>query len=101
MFQNPVAQLEASRHNSAKMDATTKGTLANSEKASPEADEAPPTLEDTTVAYPQGFKLAAIMSSAMSSVFLSSLDETIIGTAIPRITDQFDSLGDVGWYGSA
>jgi hypothetical protein len=53
------------------------------------------------VAYPQGFKLAAIMSAAMSLVFLSSLDETIIGTAIPRITDQFDSLGDVGWYGSA
>lgn len=28
-------------------------------------------------------------------------DNTIIATAIPKITDQFDSLGDVGWYGSA
>ena len=27
-------------------------------------------------------------------------DRTIVATAIPRITDQFDSLGDVGWYGS-
>ena len=83
------------------MDALTKGTLTNSEKASPEVDEAPPALEDTTLAYPQGFKLVANISVAVPSSFLSSLDEKIIGTAIPRITDQFDSLGDVGWYGSA
>jgi MFS transporter, DHA2 family, glioxin efflux transporter len=25
---------------------------------------------------------------------------TILSTAIPRITDQFNSLEDVGWYGS-
>ena len=30
-----------------------------------------------------------------------ALDNTIIATAIPRITDQFNSIGDVGWYGSA
>lgn len=34
------------------------------------------------------------------SVFLMALDESIIATAIPRITDAFDSLNDVGWYGS-
>jgi MFS family permease len=28
-------------------------------------------------------------------------DETILATAIPRITDQFHSLKDVGWYGSS
>lgn len=31
----------------------------------------------------------------------SSQDETILATAIPRITDEFQSLGDVGWYGSS
>ena len=30
-----------------------------------------------------------------------SQDNTIIATAIPKITDQFESLADVGWYGSA
>ncbi|OWP05819.1 hypothetical protein B2J93_937 [Marssonina coronariae] len=30
-----------------------------------------------------------------------ALDNTIIATAIPKITDQFHSLPDVGWYGSA
>ncbi|CAP96439.1 hypothetical protein E8E15_007411 [Penicillium rubens] len=34
-------------------------------------------------------------------VFCMSLDVTIITTAIPRITDQFDSLDDIGWYGSS
>lgn len=28
-------------------------------------------------------------------------DNTIIATAIPKITAEFDSLGDMGWYGSA
>jgi MFS family permease len=28
-------------------------------------------------------------------------DNTIIATAIPKITSIFNSLGDVGWYGSA
>ncbi|KAF2499315.1 MFS general substrate transporter, partial [Lophium mytilinum] len=35
------------------------------------------------------------------SVFCMALDNTIIATAIPRITDQFKALNDVGWYGSA
>lgn len=28
-------------------------------------------------------------------------DRTIIATAIPRITDDFNSIQDIGWYGSA
>lgn len=28
-------------------------------------------------------------------------DNTIIATAIPRITDHFKALNDVGWYGSS
>ena len=47
-------------------------------------------------------KQMAILSIAMAlAVFLFALDETIIATAIPKITDQFHSLADVGWYGSA
>lgn len=30
---------------------------------------------------------------------LIGIDNTIIATAIPKITSVFDSLGDVGWYG--
>ena len=35
------------------------------------------------------------------SVLCFSLDNTIIATAIPRITDEFHALDDVGWYASA
>lgn len=38
---------------------------------------------------------------ALYSTYSPPQDNTIIATAIPTITDQFKSLGDVGWYGSA
>ncbi|KAF4638009.1 hypothetical protein G7Y89_g53 [Cudoniella acicularis] len=42
-----------------------------------------------------------LLVSVLSSTFLVALDRTIISTAIPQITDDFNSLTDVGWYGSA
>ncbi|KAL8745298.1 MAG: hypothetical protein Q9190_002556 [Brigantiaea leucoxantha] len=50
--------------------------------------------------YPSGMKLGIITASLCLSVFLMALDNTIIATAIPKITDHFKSLDDVGWYGS-
>jgi MFS transporter, DHA2 family, glioxin efflux transporter len=55
----------------------------------------------TLPAYPQGFRLIAIILSLILSVFLVALDRTIIATAIPRITDEFHSLDQVAWYGSS
>ena len=51
--------------------------------------------------YPTGQRLFFTMASVFLVFFLVALDRTIIGTAIPRITDDFHSLGDVGWYGSS
>ncbi|KJZ80067.1 hypothetical protein HIM_00781 [Hirsutella minnesotensis 3608] len=51
--------------------------------------------------YATGLKLALIVIALCFSVFLMALDNSIIATAIPRITDEFHSLNDVGWYGSA
>lgn len=51
--------------------------------------------------YPTGAKLGIIIASLCLSVFLMALDNTIIATAIPKITDHFHSIDDVGWYGSA
>ena len=47
-----------------------------------------------------GVKLAIIIVGLCFSVFCVALDNTIIATAIPRITDDFHALQDVGWYGS-
>ncbi|ORY66156.1 major facilitator superfamily domain-containing protein [Pseudomassariella vexata] len=58
------------------------------------------TREDGTE-YPTGLKLGLITLALCLSVFLMALDNSIIATAIPKITDTFRSLPDVGWYGSA
>lgn len=51
--------------------------------------------------YPPTSKVIAIMIPLFLTAFLIALDRLIIGVAVPSITDQFHSLGDVGWYGSA
>ncbi|KAK4175163.1 major facilitator superfamily domain-containing protein [Triangularia setosa] len=51
--------------------------------------------------YPTGWTFACIIIALVLSVFLVSLDMTIVATAIPKITDEFDGLEDVAWYGAA
>nr|AAD34558.1 unknown [Aspergillus terreus] len=48
-----------------------------------------------------GLRLGLVVVSVTLVAFLMLLDMSIIVTAIPHITAQFHSLGDVGWYGSA
>lgn len=52
---------------------------------------------DVAPQYPGPGKLAIIMVSLYTSIFLISLDRTIIGVAIPHITDEFHSINDIGW----
>ena len=70
-------------------------TISNSVISVPGAED------DDELVYPSGLKLALITLALCLSVFLVALDNTIIATAIPKITDHFKSLGDVGWYGSS
>ncbi|KAJ5741185.1 major facilitator superfamily domain-containing protein [Penicillium malachiteum] len=51
--------------------------------------------------YPSLAKVMIIISALYLAVFLVALDQTIIGVAIPKITDQFKSISDIAWYGSA
>ncbi|KKK20441.1 hypothetical protein ARAM_002914 [Aspergillus rambellii] len=46
-------------------------------------------------------KFWTIILGVYLSIFLIALDRTIIATAIPRISDEFHSINDIGWYGSA
>ncbi|MCJ1302143.1 hypothetical protein MMC08_004946 [Hypocenomyce scalaris] len=50
---------------------------------------------------PETLKFLAIIIGMYTSIFLVALDRTIIATAIPKITDEFNSIDDIGWYGSA
>lgn len=51
--------------------------------------------------YPSGLRLGFIVFALILSIFLVSLDLTIVATAIPKITSDFDGLDDVSWYSSA
>jgi hypothetical protein len=53
------------------------------------------------IIYQGGLKLVVIIVALALALFLVALDQTIIATAIPRITDHFNSVSDIGWYGSA
>ncbi|KAF2800388.1 MFS gliotoxin efflux transporter glia [Melanomma pulvis-pyrius CBS 109.77] len=46
-------------------------------------------------------KFILITIGLVLSIFLSALDTTIIATAIPSITDDFGSISNIAWYGSA
>jgi MFS family permease len=70
-------------------------TIADTEKLSNS------TAPDDDSQYPGKIKLLVIISSLNLAMFLVGLDNTIISTAIPKITDRFHALDDVGWYASA
>ncbi|KAI3012972.1 hypothetical protein CBS147482_4320 [Aspergillus niger] len=54
----------------------------------------------TATEYPSPLRLTIIVFALFLAIFLTVLEQTIIRTAIPIITDQFNSVGDIGWYGS-
>lgn len=49
------------------------------------------TLADS-IEYPSMWKAMLIVSGLFMGVFLVALDQTIIGTAIPKITDEFKTI---------
>lgn len=53
------------------------------------------------IEYPTGIKMFFIVVALVLSIFLLSLDMTIVATAIPKITDEFKGLDKAGWYGAA
>ncbi|KAF1356882.1 major facilitator superfamily domain-containing protein [Delphinella strobiligena] len=64
-------------------------------------DNAEADIEDESK-YPHGLKLAMLTFGLCTATWVVALDNTIIATAIPKITTAFpDALNDVGWFGSA
>ncbi|KAJ3497078.1 hypothetical protein NLG97_g2182 [Lecanicillium saksenae] len=82
---------------------------ATTGSSSSDIDNDGPSLEQKTVGeipkpeaeYPKGVEAFSIMAALILTITLISLDQTIVATAIPKITDQFHSLDDISWYGSA
>jgi hypothetical protein len=82
---------------------TTDGALNGQHNG--EEIEAPGISPFTTLMkepeYVHGFQLFTILAAVTSVCFLMLLDGTIVVAATPRITDDFNSLEDIGWYGAA
>jgi hypothetical protein len=57
-------------------------------------------VEDEST-YLSGLPLILLSVGLCLAVFVQALDNAILATAIPKITSDFNSLNDVGWYGSS
>jgi hypothetical protein len=56
---------------------------------------------DSDSKYPTGMVLWSILGPVTIAYFLVFLDMCVVSTATPAITQRFNSLIDVGWYGGA
>ena len=97
--------VEKKKHDGASGVDDNSHRVSNETKSEGSSAEDPERMETlsriATSDYPHALKLTFIVVALVLSVFLVSLDMTIVATAIPRITDEFHSLDQVGWYGSA
>ncbi|CAI0642616.1 unnamed protein product [Colletotrichum noveboracense] len=89
--------------NASQLDVSKEPNLDEKQDAENPAPEGLPVEIDEAEENfkPKSIKFWLTIFSNFIALFLVALDRTIIATAIPRITDEFGSLGDIGWYGSA
>lgn len=55
-------------------------------------------LSDSEREYPPLKKALPGIGAIYLAIFLIAIDRTILGTAIPSISAEFDSFGDIAWY---
>ncbi|KIV83596.1 hypothetical protein PV11_05609 [Exophiala sideris] len=84
-------------------EAQENSTTNNSMDSSNQKDvvEKPQNAPSDDGDYPPKATVLITVACLMLTQFLVALDRTIIATAIPIITNHFNSLDDVGWYASA
>jgi hypothetical protein len=78
--------------------------LGDIEKLSPspaQPSPPPPTSSEDELFKPRSVRFWLTLLCNFLALFLVALDRTIIATAVPRISDEFHALGDIGWYGSS
>ncbi|KAK7751747.1 hypothetical protein SLS62_006232 [Diatrype stigma] len=90
-----AAALSDRNSNTSQQASNSAGNKTSEEDGKNEA----PSADD--IDYPTGIRLFLLAGASIMGVFLISLDQTILGTAIPKITDEFGGLAQVSWYSSA
>lgn len=76
-------------------------TRSDEEVIDEKANASTTAADDEATNYPGPLALGLLMVGISAACFIVAIDRTIVSTAIPQITDRFNSPEDVGWYGSA
>ncbi|KAI0435046.1 MFS general substrate transporter [Xylaria sp. FL1042] len=58
-------------------------------------------MEIESTEFPSTWKATLLTIGLCLVTFATAIDNTIIATAIPSITEEFHSLNDIGWYASS
>ncbi|RMY42540.1 hypothetical protein D0864_16072 [Hortaea werneckii] len=93
-----------SRHSPVDMHSSQASSETHDQSGIPASKDersAAPTGPGAPNEYPPTREVVLVMIAILLALFLNALDRTIVATAIPAITNEFDSLQDIGWYGSA
>jgi len=97
----PLQMTSTPSEKSHKFDSDDQESNVDEEQTSETIDKQPNNPDDDGTVYLEGLPLALTLLGVCLSVFIVSLDRTIVTTAIPAITADFGSVDDIGWYGSA
>ena len=81
--------------------ASEKECSKNTTNDGDETQETPNADHAKSEEYPSGTRLVFVVLALVLSIFLVSLDLTIVATAIPKVTGEFHGLHDVSWYSAA
>lgn len=77
-----------------------QGEPSDAEKLTP-SQPPPGGASEDDLFQPRSVRFWLTLLCNFLALFLVALDRTIIATAVPRISDEFQALGDIGWYGSS
>lgn len=59
------------------------------------------TPDEDEIQYPTGPKVYITLACLYTAYFLNGLDLTIVAVCVPKLTDYFKTLSDIGWYSAA
>ncbi|EFR01002.1 hypothetical protein MGYG_04004 [Nannizzia gypsea CBS 118893] len=80
---------------------TPKPSDNDARLAAPAEDQPIDDIDNGNDKYLTGVSLWLASISLVIPVFLSTLDATIVATAVPEIVSEFHSTLDIGWYSTA
>ncbi|KAF1850894.1 MFS general substrate transporter [Cucurbitaria berberidis CBS 394.84] len=96
--QGAILQRTSSNGDAINLEAKVSDPEGDQPRLQPSTDQSEIQVESEEL---QGSRLVLVTISFMLSILLVALDQNIISTAIPKITAQFQTTNDIGWWGAA